>query len=209
MEEYFVVETSGTGEIVEKKSRFIAHVIPVESEQQALDNIEAIKKKYWDARHNCFAFVIGKNNEIQRFSDDGEPQGTAGKPILEVLSGQNIHNTLIVVTRYFGGTLLGTGGLVRAYGQASKVGLSNAVICSVCEGVQFELTADYNSIGKIKYIMGQMGISTQDEEYAADVTMVIRMKKSEYDTFKKKITDATNGKTVFDNETEVDYRGKI
>ena len=209
MEEYFVVESPGMGEIVEKKSRFIAHVIPVESEQQALNNIGAIKKKYWDARHNCFAFVIGKNNEIQRFSDDGEPQGTAGKPILEVLSGQDIHNALIVVTRYFGGTLLGTGGLVRAYGQAAKAGLTNAGICSVCDGIKFELMADYNSIGKIKYIMGQMGITAEDEEYAANVTMIISMKKSEYDEFKKKIIDATNGKALFDNETEVDYRDRI
>ena len=123
MEEYFVIETTGTGEIVEKKSRFISHVIPVDSEQEALGHIEAIKKKYWDARHNCFAFVIGKNHEIQRFSDDGEPQGTAGKPILEALLTGNFHNVLIVVTRYFGGTLLGTGGLVRAYGMSAKAGL--------------------------------------------------------------------------------------
>lgn len=209
MEEYFVTDIPGTGEIVEKKSRFIAQVIPVESEQQALGEIEAIKKKYWDARHNCFAFVIGKNNEIQRFSDDGEPQGTAGKPILEVLTGQNIHNTLIVVTRYFGGTLLGTGGLVRAYGQASKAGLENAGVCRVCPGIKFELTADYNSIGKIKYIMGQMEISAEEEQYAANVSMVIHMKASDYDVFQKKVTDATNGKAVFGNAEDVDYKERI
>lgn len=209
MKEYFVVESAGTGEIVEKKSRFIAHVIPVETEQQALDNIEAIKKKYWDARHNCFAFVIGKNNEIQRFSDDGEPQGTAGKPILEVLTGQDVHNALIVVTRYFGGTLLGTGGLVRAYGLSSKVGLENASICRVCSGIKFELTADYNSIGKIKYIMGQMGIVAADEQYAADVTMLINMKESDYNEFKKKVIDATSGKAVFANEEEIDYKESV
>lgn len=135
------------------------------------------KKKYWDARHNCFAFVIGSNNEIQRFSDDGEPQGTAGKPILETLLNENLHNTLIVVTRYFGGTLLGTGGLVRAYGQSSKEGIRNSVIQKVCEGISFKLTVDYNSIGKIKYIMGQMGITDAQEEYGQNVVLSILMKK--------------------------------
>ena len=147
MSEYFIVSKSGQGEIVEKKSRFIAHVLPVNTEEEALCHIENIKKQYWDARHNCFAFVIGRNNEIQRFSDDGEPQGTAGKPILEVLVNGNIHNTLIVVTRYFGGTLLGTGGLVRAYGLSSKEGLRNACVMSVCPGVEFSVQTDYNSIG--------------------------------------------------------------
>ena len=106
--EKFIIKEGGQGEIVEKKSRFIATVLPIDTEEEALQYIEKIKKKYWDARHNCFAFVIGSNNEIQRFSDDGEPQGTAGKPILETLLNENLHNTLIVVTRYFGGTLLGT-----------------------------------------------------------------------------------------------------
>ena len=104
--EKFIIKEGGQGEIVEKKSRFIATVLPIDTEEEALQYIEKIKKKYWDARHNCFAFAIGSNNEIQRFSDDGEPQGTAGKPILETLLNENLHNTLIVVTRYFGGTLL-------------------------------------------------------------------------------------------------------
>lgn len=209
MEEYYIVEAPGTGEIVEKKSRFIAHVLPVDTEEQALEHIEAIKKKFWDARHNCFAFVIGKNYEIQRFSDDGEPQGTAGKPILEALTSQNIHNALIVVTRYFGGTLLGTGGLVRAYGQASKAGLEDAKVCRLCQGVRFELTVDYNSIGKIKYIMGQMNITAVDEQYGADVTVNIDMKKSDYKAFESKVVDATSGKSVFTNVEEIDFKEAI
>lgn len=209
MKEYLVVETSGRGEITEKKSRFIAHVVPIDTEEQALQKIEELKKKYWDARHNCFAFVIGKNNEIQRFSDDGEPQGTAGKPILEVLTAQNIHNTLIVVTRYFGGTLLGTGGLVRAYSQASKAGLENSKINKVCSGVKIDLVSDYNSIGKIKYIIGQMGISTEKEQYADNVIMTVNMKASDFEEFSKKITDATGGKAVFNNKEDIDYRESI
>ena len=117
----------GEGEIVEKKSRFIATVRPVASEEEALAFIEEMKKKYWDARHNCSAFVIGRNQELMRFSDDGEPPGTAGKPMLDVLLGAGLHNTAVVVTRYFGGTLLGTGGLVRAYSGAVQEGLRHAL----------------------------------------------------------------------------------
>lgn len=109
-----IVYKGGEGELIEKKSRFIATVIPVNSEDEALEFIAAMKKKYWNASHNCFAFVVGENYELQRCSDDGEPQGTAGRPMLDVLLGEQIHNAAVVVTRYFGGTLLGTGGLVRA-----------------------------------------------------------------------------------------------
>ena len=114
-EQYKEIYEGGSDEVVEKKSRFIATVFPVKTEEEAVAIIEETKKKYWDARHNCFAYVIGSKNELQRFSDDGEPSGTAGKPILDVLTGEGVHNALIIVTRYFGGTLLGTGGLVRAY----------------------------------------------------------------------------------------------
>lgn len=200
--EKFIIKEGGQGEIVEKKSRFIATVLPIDTEEEALQYIEKIKKKYWDARHNCFAFVIGSNNEIQRFSDDGEPQGTAGKPILETLLNENLHNTLIVVTRYFGGTLLGTGGLVRAYGQSSKEGIRNSVIQKVCEGISFKLTVDYNSIGKIKYIMGQMEITDAQEEYGQNVVLSILMKKDEYNEFNTKVTDATGGKAVFEDEED-------
>lgn len=207
--EKFIIKEGGQGEIVEKKSRFIATVLPIDTEEEALQYIEKIKKKYWDARHNCFAFVIGSNNEIQRFSDDGEPQGTAGKPILETLLNENLHNTLIVVTRYFGGTLLGTGGLVRAYGQSSKEGIRNSVIQKVCEGTSFKLTVDYNSIGKIKHIMGQMGITDAQEEYGQNVVLSILMKKDEYNEFNTKVTDATGGKAVFEDEEDKEYREEV
>lgn len=199
MKEYYVVSDFGQGELVEKKSRFIAQVFPISSEEEALLYIEEIKKKYWDARHNCYAFVLGENNDIQRFSDDGEPQGTAGKPILEVLSGNNFHNTLIVVTRYFGGTLLGTGGLVRAYGGSAKEGLKNSGVKQVCKGVSFELQTDYNSIGKIKYILGQMNVQPESEEYGAEVMMQISMEKEHFSGLQSQITDATSGKAVFLN----------
>jgi uncharacterized YigZ family protein len=208
MEEYFIVERAGQGEVIEKKSRFIAHVLPVQSEEEALMYIEKIKKEHWDARHNCYAFIIGRNSEIQRFSDDGEPQGTAGKPILEVLVNGNIRNTLIIVTRYFGGTLLGTGGLVRAYGQSAKVGIQNALVMRVCEGVSFDLRCDYNSIGKIKYIMGQMNVSAE-EEYGEDVNLHINMKKSDLKNFQNQVVDATSGKAVWGEIEETQYKENI
>ena len=208
MDKYYIVSKGGEGEITEKKSRFIAHVFPVNSEEEALLQIESIKKKFWDARHNCFAFIIGKNNEIQRFSDDGEPQGTAGKPILEVLMGENLRNTLIVVTRYFGGTLLGTGGLVRAYGLSSKEGLKNSIIKEVCQGVDFSVVTDYNSIGKIKYIMSQFDME-ETEEYGADVTINIAMAKSDFENFQKKVVDATSDKAVWSEIKEAPFYKKM
>ena len=123
LEDYKILLEGGEGEIVEKKSRFIATLRPVNSEEEAVSFIEEMKKKYWDARHNCSAFVIGPKAELTRCSDDGEPSGTAGRPMLEVLLGEEVRNVAVVVTRYFGGTLLGTGGLVRAYTQAVKEGL--------------------------------------------------------------------------------------
>ncbi len=126
-----------------KKSRFIANVVPVSSEEEAEEFIESMKKKYWDARHNCYAYIIGERGEIKRFSDDGEPGGTAGKPILEVLAGEGITNAAIVVTRYFGGTLLGTGGLVRAYGAAAKEGLSASAVINKIPGMRLSITTDY------------------------------------------------------------------
>ena len=131
------IRNGGSGEIVEKKSRFIANVFSVDDEETAVRYINEVKKKYWDARHNCSAYVIGDKNELQRFSDDGEPSGTAGKPILEIIDKSGVHNCLIVVTRYFGGTLLGTGGLIRAYQASAKAGLDASV-------TQFTLTEGRN-----------------------------------------------------------------
>ena len=138
LEKYKVVYKGGQDEIIEKKSRFIATVAPVESEEEALAFIEAMKKKYWDARHNCFAYVIGERGQLARCSDDGEPGGTAGKPMLDVLMGEELIDVCAVVTRYFGGTLLGTGGLVRAYSGAVKEGLANAQILEKKQGVRME-----------------------------------------------------------------------
>lgn len=191
---YDIVYKGGTGEIIEKKSRFIANVIPISSENEAFLCIESIKKQYWDARHNCYAFVIGSNNEIARYSDDGEPSGTAGKPILEVLLGRGVRNTLIVVTRYFGGTLLGTGGLVRAYSKSASEGLANAEIITKIPGQMLEVLTDYNGLGKIQYIAGTMDLSIYDIEYTDTVKIKVLTDLASKQAFLKKVTEATNGR---------------
>ena len=142
------VYIGGEGEIVEKKSRFIATVRPVASEEEAVAFIAEMKKKYWDARHNCSAFVIGDRQELSRCSDDGEPAQTAGRPMLDVLLREEIHNVAVVVTRYFGGVLLGTGGLVRAYQGAVQAGLASSTIIDKKEGIQLTVGTDYTGLGK-------------------------------------------------------------
>ena len=194
--EYKTVYRGGEGEITEKKSRFIANVVPVSSEEEAEEFIESMKKKYWDARHNCYAYIIGERGEIKRFSDDGEPGGTAGKPILEVLSGEGVTNAAIVVTRYFGGTLLGTGGLVRAYGAAAKAGLSASAVINKIPGMRLSITTDYTGLGKLQYLLGQRGITVLDTVYTDKVEMEALVSLKEGAAVKAEITEGTNGQAV-------------
>ena len=128
VQKYKILYKEGEAEISEKKSRFIAHIAPAQTEEEAQAFIEKIKKQYWDARHNCWAYSIGEKQPALRCSDDGEPSGTAGKPMLEVLTGQELHNVVAVVTRYFGGTLLGTGGLIRAYTKSTQVRVRSSAL---------------------------------------------------------------------------------
>ena len=134
--EYRTIYRGGEDEIVEKKSRFIATVVPVNTEEEALEFVEKTRKKYWDARHNCFAYIIGERGQLQRCSDDGEPSQTAGKPMLDILNSYGLTDCLLVVTRYFGGVLLGTGGLVRAYTAATIEGLKNSESIARIHGVK-------------------------------------------------------------------------
>ena len=193
-EKYKTVYQGGQGEIVEKKSRFIAHVQPVASEEEAIDFIGKIKKQYWDARHNCHAYVIGSHGEITRCSDDGEPSGTAGRPMLDVLLGNGLHNTAVVVTRYFGGTLLGTGGLVRAYSAAVRQGLAHAVIIEKQQGEIYQIQTDYQGLGKIQYLAGERGLSILHADYGEAVGLEILIPEGEADGFLQGVTEATGGK---------------
>ena len=205
---YTTIYEEAQASFTEKKSEFIGHIAPVSTADEAVAFINRIKAENRKARHNVYAYVLREGN-VSRYSDDGEPQGTGGVPVLDVINKSGLTDVCVVVTRYFGGTLLGTGGLVRAYGQSSKEGIRNSVIQKVCEGISFKLTVDYNSIGKIKYIMGQMGITDAQEEYGQNVVLSILMKKDEYNEFNTKVTDATGGKAVFEDEEDREYREEV
>lgn len=205
MKQMKIVYKGGEGEIVEKKSRFIATVVPVESEDEALEFIAAMKKKYWNATHNCSAFVIGENYEIQRCSDDGEPQGTAGRPMLDVLLGEEIHNAAVVVTRYFGGTLLGTGGLVRAYSKSVQEGLRQSSIIEKKLGVLLQIKTDYNGIGKIQYLLGQRGLTIIHSDYTDVVMIETLVPQEQLEELKEAVTEGTNGRAEYLKEEAVCY----
>ncbi|MDE7282944.1 MAG: YigZ family protein [Lachnospiraceae bacterium] len=202
-ESYKVIAHGGMGEIEEKKSVFIANTAPVQTEEEALAFIESMKKKYWDARHNCYAYVLGEKAQIVRFSDDGEPSGTAGKPILEVLLGMEVRNLVVVVTRYFGGTLLGTGGLVRAYTQATQAGMAGSDIRTMRRGVVLNIITDYNGIGKIQYIMGRRKITIEEPEYTDVVSLKVKIPYEEEEEVSKEITEATAGKAQIEKEGSI------
>ncbi|MGI5956849.1 MAG: YigZ family protein [Coprococcus sp.] len=209
---YKTVYRGGTAEIVEKKSRFIAHSAHVESEEEALAFIEQMKKQYWDARHNCHAFSVGVTNETARCSDDGEPAQTAGKPMLDVLMGQQLKNTVVVVTRYFGGTLLGTGGLVRAYSAAVQEGLKESLIIEkfLCRRVRMSM--DYTMLGKMQYLAAKLNLMILDTLYTEGVEMQLLVPDTQYAAFIKEVTEASNGKVVPESEGlcyGADVEGKI
>ena len=166
-----VLLRGGQGEYEEKKSRFIATIRKCGSEEEAAAFIGEIRKKYWDARHNCYAFCIGPKGELTRCSDDGEPGGTAGRPMLEVLVRAGLRDAAVVVTRYFGGVLLGTGGLTRAYTRAVQEGLKNCVIGRMRDGFEVEIRTDYNGIGKILYLLEDMGLKPAESSYTDTVTL--------------------------------------
>lgn len=203
-----MVFRGGEGEITEKKSRFIATVRPVKSEEEAVEFIESVRKKYWDARHNCYAYVIGERQDIQRYSDDGEPGGTAGRPMLDVLLVENIHDTAVVVTRYFGGILLGTGGLVRAYQGAAKEGLSSSLIITRIQGIKLKITTDYTGLGKIQYILGERGIPVLDSAYTEKVELTALAPEKIRSALEEELTDGTNGRAVIE-EAGTCFYGEI
>ena len=207
-EQYKTVYEGGEGEIVEKKSRFIATVRPVETEEEALAFIEEMKKKYWDARHNCSAYVIGERGQVQRCSDDGEPSGTAGRPMLDVILGEDIYNVAVVVTRYFGGVLLGTGGLVRAYSKAVQEGLAGSLVIEKKKGISLKVTTDYTGIGKIQYIAGERQIPILDSEYTDKVVLKLLVPDAETEAVQKAITEGTNSRAGMEKEKEL-YFAKV
>ena len=202
-----------TAEIVEKKSRFIANAFYVENVEMAEQKLIEIRKKYYDAKHNCFAYVIGANGEQVKSSDDGEPQGTAGHPMLDILKGNELINCIAIVTRYFGGTLLGTGGLVRAYSDSLKAAIANAKLADIKNAYEVAFDVSYDDYGKIEKLIQNYNNSNveQNSIYSLDKTFedVVKLKYlidvGIFEKFKNEITDLTKGKTVLSNNDRRTY----
>lgn len=185
IEKFKTIEHDSCEEIVEKKSRFIANLIYVESEEQAQDKIKEIKKKYYDARHNCYAYrIIEGDNILQRSSDDGEPSGTAGAPMLNILEKNDIANVLVIVTRYFGGILLGTGGLVKAYSEATLKSIDNNELIEKELGYEIQISSSYTDMQKIEYFLKTNNITILKKEFLDKVNILVELSIEDY----KKIT---------------------
>lgn len=196
MEYNSIIDGEVFGEITVKKSRFIASIKNVSSEEEAAKYIKDKKKEYHDARHNCSCYVIGKG-DIEKSSDDGEPSGTAGRPMLDVIKGKGIYNVVVVVTRYFGGVLLGTGGLIRAYQGAVTEALENADILTTESVTVVEVKSDYNNWAKIENLCRSSKYNVDDVEFSDNVKSRIDIPVGEVESFTKSITDISGGKSTF------------
>lgn len=186
MEQFYTIKNNIEAEIVEKKSKFIANLIKVESKEEAEEKIQEIKKKYYDARHNCVAYRVLEEGKVEeKASDDGEPSGTAGGPMLNILQKNNLSNVLIVVTRYFGGILLGTGGLVRAYSEALKKAIEESTLIMKASGIEMKLIVDYNNFEKFKYYCKNNNISIISVEYLEKIECKIQMELEKKEKFIK------------------------
>jgi len=188
------VLSSGSGEYEEKRSRFLSWVFPVKSEEEVFSHLATLKKKYYDARHHCYAYIIEGETEIQRFSDDGEPSGTAGLPILEAIRKKGLMNVLVVVVRYFGGILLGASGLVRAYGKAAVSALDNVqtVIRKLCS--EAFVRVDYTLYGKIRSFLEAKNFPVCDTRFTDDVEVVLVIEEERKEYFFSELTEITGGK---------------
>lgn len=206
-DEYTTVSLEAKDEFVEKKSRFIGYVKPVKTQQEAMDFIEKIRQKHWDATHNVYAYVL-RENMIERFSDDGEPQGTAGIPVLQVIKKEGITDCAVVVTRYFGGTMLGAGGLVRAYSNGAKIALQagKPTIISLC--IKARIKCEYNLYGKVSSLISDNGSEIIKSDFSDVVNIEILVKKSEFVFLRDLIFDKTNGKADCEKIEEIYWKMK-
>lgn len=193
MEEYKTVEFEADDYFIEKKSKFIGYVKPVKTSEEAIEFINSIKSKHWDATHNVYAYVLKENN-IQRYSDDGEPSGTAGVPVLDVLLKENLVDVCVVATRYFGGTLLGAGGLVRAYSHTSKIAVDAGNIITMAECSVLTVKVDYSFYDRMNILLNDFGASIIDTQFADFIEIKFAIKQDLQETLQLKLTDLSNGK---------------
>ncbi|HHY83848.1 MAG TPA: YigZ family protein [Clostridiales bacterium] len=194
--QYKTVLKEAVIEIEEKKSRFIASVKPACTEEEAVEFINSLKSKYWDATHNVYAYSIGGDRIVQRFSDDGEPSGTAGIPVLEVLKKRGLQDVVVVVTRYFGGTLLGASGLIRAYGKSASLGIEAAgvVIRQLCH--ETSVMVEYSLFGRIQNLLIREGYSIKDVIYGQDVEILVYVPVDKVEQFAEAVEEAANARAV-------------
>lgn len=183
----------GEDEVVINKSRFIGYSMPINNEQEALSFIERIKDKHRDATHNVYAYVVGENNNIQRFSDDGEPSGTAGIPALEVIKKEDLRNTVVVITRYFGGVKLGGGGLIRAYTKAAKIGIDAGIIIDMTHHTMLVMDIDYTLYGRIENYLMVNEYTVDELKFNQDVSIYISIETLNLESFKNTMINLTNG----------------
>ena len=207
MKKFVTIKEDSYDEFVEKKSTFITHLIRVTSEEEAREFIQKMKKKHYDATHVCSCYVVGDNNEITRANDDGEPSGTAGAPMLDVLVKNEIKNVCATVIRYFGGTKLGTGGLVRAYGGGVINALKNAILVERKDALEIRLELDYSLNGKIEYEIEKTNFIVNDLEYTDKIIYTIYVMEEDYETFQSWIANLTNGqfKILSTHEKQLEF----
>lgn len=202
---YTTVRNYGEDRFIEKKSEFIGYAKRCANEEEAKAFINEIKAMHKQATHNCYAYVIGENMGIQRYSDDGEPQGTAGIPILEVMKKSNVTDCAIVVTRYYGGILLGTGGLTRAYTKGASIAIKAAKVVEKVKGQKLLFTMEYDMLGKIQYIFNEKNWHIEDIEYTDKVVLSTISEVSAAEEIEKEITEASSGKILISKEDEDIY----
>ncbi|AOR23051.1 YigZ family protein [Clostridium taeniosporum] len=202
---YITIRNFGEDRFEEKKSEFIGYAKRVENEEEAKAFVSEIKNMHKQARHNCWAYVIGENMNIQRYSDDGEPQGTAGIPILEVMKKSGITDCAVVVTRYFGGILLGTGGLTRAYTKGASIAIKCAGVVEKVIGVNLSLEMDYDLLGKVQYVCAQNLWHIEDTEYTDKVIINILAEKDILEDIEKEMTECSSGKIIISKSDEEIY----
>lgn len=199
---YLTIKRKSQDEFEEKKSQFIGHVKRVESEEEAKAFVQEIKSKHKMATHNCWAYVIGEKMNIQRYSDDGEPQGTAGIPILEVMKKTGVVDCAIVVTRYFGGIMLGAGGLTRAYTKGASIAIKAGGMVEKVIGTPLEIEINYDLLGKVQYICAENNWNIEDTEYTENVKVHLILELEEGEKAIKKIIEATSGKAIINKGEE-------
>ena len=200
--EYKTIYEPAEDSFIERKSEFIGYIAPVTTNDEAVDFINQIKAKHRKARHNVYAYIIREGN-ISRYSDDGEPQGTGGVPVLDVLQKEGLTDVCVVVTRYFGGILLGGGGLVRAYSHACKLAVDAARIMIMCQCSEITVTCDYSFYGKLTYAVPEFEVKIKSEDFADDVKMTMLVKAEKVQPLKDKLIDLANGKINIEETTDI------